>query len=207
MLLVKNQKTKVVDSEEREQERDCAVLIRQLADSNPTVRRWAARDLLECPDFAGVLVDHLHLEKDPSVRDVIFTTLTNLGNEIAVLGLVPCLRSEDITLRNEAIEAMKQLPDEVAPIIRILLADPVTDVRIFAVNILESLRHPQVEKWLVGVIDRDPHLNVCRLALDLLGEVGTEYSIAALCRLKGRFPDEPYIQFSTDLALKRIGKT
>jgi len=109
MLLVKNQKTKVVNSEEREQERDCAVLIRQLADSNPTVRRWAARDLLECPDFAGVLVDHLHLEKDPSVRDVIFTTLTNLGNEIAVLGLVPCLRSEDISLRNEAIEAMKRL--------------------------------------------------------------------------------------------------
>ncbi len=207
MSLAKNQKTKVVDSEERKQGRDCAGLVRQLADSNPTVRRWAARDLLECPDFAGVLVDHLHLEKDPSVRDVIFTTLTHLGNEIAVLGLVPCLRSEDVALRNEAIEAMKRLPDEVAPIIRILLADPVSDVRIFAVNILESLRHPQVEEWLIGVIDRDPHLNVCRLALDLLGEVGTKSSIATLCRLKERFPDEPYIQFATDLALQRIGKT
>jgi hypothetical protein len=206
MPFVRQQKTEVVDKDERKQERDCSGLIQQLADSNPTARRWAARDLLECPDIAGVLVEHLHWERDPSVRDVIFTTLTRLGNEIAVLGLVTCLRSEDVALRNEAIEAMKHLPEEVAPIIRNLLADPVSDVRIFAVNILESLRHPQVEEWLVEVIDRDSHLNVCGSALDLLGEVGTGHSIAALQRLKERFPEEPYIQFATDLALKRIGK-
>ncbi len=207
MPFVTKQKAEVVDKDERKQGRDCAGLILQLADSNPTARRWAARDLLECPDTTGVLVEHLHWEKDPSVRDVILTTLTRLGNEAAVCGLVTCLRSEDVALRNEAIEAMKHLPDEVAPIIRTLLADPVSDVRIFAVNILESLRHPQVEEWLVEVIDHDPHLNVCGSALDLLGEVGTDRSIEALHRLKERFSDEPYIQFVTDLALKRIGKT
>jgi HEAT repeat protein len=85
-----------------------------------------------------------------------------------------------------------------------LLADTSTDVRIFAVNILESLRHPEVESWLIAVIERDPHLNVCATAVDLLGEVGTEAAREPLERLKARYAGEPYIQFASDLALKRI---
>jgi HEAT repeat protein len=114
------------------------------------------------------------------------------------------LRSEDAALRNEVIEAMKQLPNEVAPIMSELLADQDPDVRIFAVNILESLCHPQVEAWLVDVIKQDPHVNVCAAALDLLGEVGTPASRPALEHLKARFPDEPYICFAAELAIKRI---
>jgi hypothetical protein len=58
-------------------------------------------------------------------------------------------------------------------------------VRIFAVNILESLRHPQVEEWLIEVIEGDPHLNVCGTAVDLLGETGSPgASMAALATLK-----------------------
>jgi HEAT repeat protein len=107
-------------------------------------------------------------------------------------------------LRNEAIEAMKNLPDAVAPIMAGLLADPDPDVRIFAVNILESLRHPDVEQWLIEVISEDEHINVCATAVDLLGEVGSEAAVPALEALKARFPNEPYIVFSADLALKRI---
>lgn len=121
-----------------------------------------------------------------------------------VLGVMTLRNREDAALRNEAIEAMKQLPDEVAPIMHELLADPVSDVRIFAVNILESLRHPEVEAWLIEVIEKDPHVNVCAAALDLLSEVGTEAALQALPRLKTRFADEPYIHFAADLALKRI---
>jgi len=123
---------------------------------------------------------------------------------VAVTGLVECLRSENASLRNEAIEAMKQLPDEVSIIMRGLLLDADPDVRIFAVNILESLRHPDVESWLITVIEQDPLLNVCATAVDLLGEVGTAAAREPLKRLNQRFPGEPYIQFATDLALKRI---
>ena len=64
-----------------------------------------------------------------------------------------------------------------------------------AVNILESLRHPKVEEWLISVIDRDQAVNVCGTAVDLLGELGSPISHDALERLKLRFSDEPYIQF------------
>ena len=205
MPFITNRKSQQIEQEERKQARDCLSLIAQLSDTNPTARRWAVRDLFECPGASEALVERLTLESDVSVREIILTTLTRLGDEVAVRGLIGCLRSEDVGLRNEAIEAMKQLPDEVAPIMRTLLADQDSDVRIFAVNILESLRHPQVEEWLIEVIEQDPHVNVCGAAVDLLGEAGSSRSLLALECLKKRFANEPYIQFAAVLAIKRIG--
>lgn len=204
MPIVKQHHPQTVNTDERQSPRDFAGLIAELENTNPTARRWAARDLAEYSESAGTLVERLKRENDPSVRDAILATLTRLGDPAAVAGLVECLRSEDTALRNEVIEAMKQLPEEVAPIMGDLLVDVDPDVRIFAVNILESLRHPQVEAWLISIIEKDPHVNVCAAALDLLGEVGTSASRSALEQLKLRFSDEPYICFAANLALKRI---
>jgi HEAT repeat protein len=204
MAFIKKLTNEPVFLNRRKRKRDCPGLLVQLSDPNSTARRWAARDLTDCPEAAAALVERLKIEPEVSVREVILTTLTRLGDQTAVAGLVDCLRSEDAALRNEAIEAMQQLPEEVAPIMRELLADPDADVRIFAVNILESLRHREVEAWLIEVIDKDPHINVCAAAVDLLSEVGTAAALEALPRLKSRFAEEPYIHFAADLALKRI---
>jgi len=204
MALVKKTTSEVVDHEERKRKRDCGSLAHQLCDPDPATRRWAARDLADCPEASSVLVKQLRREMDASVREIILTTLTQRGDEEAVAGLIECLRSEDASLRNEALEAMKLLPAEVAPIMGGLLSDPDPDVRIFAVNVLESLRHGKVEEWLKEVIESDPHVNVCATAVDLLGEVGTPFSREALENLKARFPDQPYIRFAADIALKRI---
>jgi HEAT repeat protein len=204
MAFIKRQPDSTGYSGVRKYGRDCASLALQLADDNAMARRWAARDLLACPNASGPLVDRLKQETDVSVREVILTTLTRIGDDLAVAGLVECLRSEDAALRNEAIDAMKQLPDEVAPLMRGLLDDTDPDVRIFAVNILESLCHPDVESWLIDVIEHDAHVNVCATAVDLLGEVGTVASKEALLRLKGRFASEPFVQFAADIALRRI---
>lgn len=186
--------------------RDHAGLVSQLNDADPQVRRWAARDLLAYPEASAVLLARLQCETEISVREVILTSLTRIGGPVAVAGLVDWLRSEDAQMRNEAIEAMKALPVEVAPIMGALLVDEDSDVRIMAVNILESLQHPKVEQWLIEVIDRDPVVNVCGTAVDLLGEVGSSAAFDALQRLKQRYAGEPYIQFAADLALKRIVK-
>ena len=204
MAIVKRVKTQIVDSDERNRPRDLDGLTDLLADANATARRWAARDLALNPEAAAVLIAQLAIEQDATVREAILMSLTIIGNHIAVQGLVSCLRSEDAALRNEAIEAMKHLPDAVAPIMAGLLADAETDVRIFAVNVLESLCHADVEKWLIAVISADPQVNVCATAVDLLGEVGTQAAITQLEALKLRFPDEPYIEFAANLALRRI---
>ena len=204
MAFVKNKAGDPVDVDERACGRDYTGLLAQLSDPDPAARRWAARDLLGYRESARHLADRLKVEPEASVREVILTTLSRLGDPTAIAGLVDCLRSDDVAVRNEVIEAMKQLPDEMAPIMRQLLSDGDSDVRIFAVNILESLRHSNVEAWLIEVIESDPHINVCATAVDLLGEVGTAAAREPLARLKARFGDDPYMQFAAELALKRL---
>jgi HEAT repeat protein len=192
--------------DERRHERDFQSLLLQLESKDPIARRWGARDLAGFPEAAEALTSRLLGENDLSVREVILSSLAAIGNETAVRGLVECLYCEDVMLRNEAIEVMKQLPDKVAPVMRHLLADANADVRIFAVNILETLRHPEVENWLLGVIQQDDNVNVCATALDLLVEVGTKVAEQPLRQLLDRFPSEPYIRFAVEMALKRLAE-
>jgi HEAT repeat protein len=206
MALKKGKPTPATDVPgERQQARDRDGLLQALQADDPMMRRWAARDLAAHPEAAAALVGQLRSEPENSVRQVILTALTQIGNDTAIQGLIDCLYLEDAMLRNAAIEVLKELPEQVAPFMGKLLQDPDPDVRIFAVDVLESLRHPRVEDWLIEVISQDPHVNVCATAVDLLGEVGSDQAKAALIALKQRFADEPYIQFASDLALKRIG--
>ena len=175
-----------------------------LEDRDATVRRHAAQELTSCCDAAASLVSRLKREENTAVREAILNTLVRFNDPSTVSGLAECLRSEDAALRTDVIEAFRQLGDEVAPILRSLLDDSDPDVRIFVVNILDSERHPDMERWLIEVIERDAHVNVCATAVDLLCEVGTEAAIDPLLHLKARFAREPYIQFAANLALKRI---
>jgi HEAT repeat protein len=175
-----------------------------LEDADAAVRRHAARQIAGCPHAAAPLIGRLKREQDAAVREAILHALLRLNDPSVAVGLAECLRSEDAALRNEAIEAMKRLGSDRAPLLRSLLGDPDPDVRIFAVNILDSERYPEVENWLIEVIERDPHVNVCATAADVLCEVGTEAAIDPLLRLQARFASEAYIQFAASLALKRI---
>jgi HEAT repeat protein len=204
MGLVKGKAVGIEERTEPIERRSCEELEAALEDSDATVRRHAAQKLKSCRDAAASLMSRLKREENTAVREAILNTLLRLHDPSITSGLAECLRSEDAALRNDVIEAFKQLGDEVAPILRSLLTDPDPDIRIFAVNILDSERHPDVERWLIEVIERDAHVNVCATAVDLLCEVGTEAAIDPLLHLKARFAREPYIQFAADLALKRI---
>ena len=114
------------------------------------------------------------------------------------------LRSEDANLRNGAIEALQQMPDEVAPHVETILAHPDSDVRIFAVDVLSALPHPMVPEWLRRVVTLDPHVNVCAAALDALAEAGQPDVIPALEALADRFPDVAFMRFAADAAIRRI---
>jgi HEAT repeat protein len=112
--------------------------------------------------------------------------------------------SEDANLRNGAIEALQQMPDEVAPHVEAMLADPDSDVRIFAVDVLSALPHPMVPEWLRRVVTLDPHVNVCAAAFDALAEAGQPDVIPALGKAGRSFSDVAFIQFAVDAAIRRI---
>jgi HEAT repeat protein len=190
--------------EKRIAKREFEDLLIQLSSPLSTERRWGARDLAEFPEASSYLLDQLKKENDISVQEVIISSLIKIGDDIAIKGLINLLKSEDAHLRNAAIEALQNVPEKVSAYIEKLLHDNNSDVRIFTVNILESLRHPNVIKWLIEVLENDKNINVCATALDLLAEVGTKEALPAIKKVKERFSDEPYIQFAADLALRRI---
>lgn len=181
-----------------------SMLLIGLQSEDPDLRRMAARDLIAFPEALNALGDQLEIETDSVVIERIMGTIAQFSSGQAVAVLLPCLRSSDVFKRNLAIEVLKTMPDQIAPYIEELLQDTDPDVRIFTVNVLESLRHPNVVAWLVDVIESDQHVNVCATALDLLAEVGDESCLASLEGLTARFPDQPYLEFAKDTAVERI---
>ncbi|MBB4066075.1 HEAT repeat domain-containing protein [Gellertiella hungarica] len=168
-------------------------------------RQAAARRLAGNAAAAEALCARFAVETDIPTREAIAVALMRTQSAVTVERLLPFLSSEDAALRNTVIEILQALPAEVAPHMERLLDHPDSDVRIFAVNVLEALRHPKVEEWLIAVVSADRHPNVVATALDLLGEVGTEAAIPALSRIAARFADEPFLKFAAGNAMKRIG--
>jgi len=179
-------------------------LIRQLTSSDVAERRAAVRELSTMADCPGLLFQHLADEKNNNVRSLIFVELINHKSSAVAGDLLCLLASEDANLRGGAIEALQEMPDEMAPHVESMLVDPDSDVRIGVVAILAALRHPKVPTWLQEVIEHDPHVNVCAAAIDALAEVGEPRAIPALAALARRFPDIAFVQFAVDAARRRI---
>lgn len=185
---------------------DAPTAARCLRDANAAVRRAAAQALASVPDAVPGLLAALDAETDLAARSAILGTLAAIGSEEAVAGLADCMRSEDAGLRNAAIDVLRGLPAQVAPVLAHLIVDPDRDVRVLAVGILEALRHPQVEEWLLHLIEADSDMNVCGAALDVLADIATPVAAGPVERLLARFEDEPYIWFAGRFVLSRIAQ-
>ncbi|MEY8877654.1 MAG: HEAT repeat domain-containing protein [Leptothrix sp. (in: b-proteobacteria)] len=196
--------TELHQVEPRDYGRDLDGLLAQLRDPDASVRRWAARDLATEPRAAASLCAQLNQERDASVRVALFNSASQIGGNTVVQGMLPLLRSEDPGLRNGAIEVLAGLPDAVAPHIDALLHDADSDVRIFSVNLLGDLRHPQVPQWLAMVLTHEAAVNVVGAALEVAAEVGTLQTLPALRAARARFASDAYITFAVDLAVERI---
>jgi HEAT repeat protein len=183
---------------------DLPSLLAAIKSPELTVRRAAARDLAAYPAAVPQLIEQLTIDANPASYEAILAALTHINTKEAILGLTDCLRSEHAALRIAAVDSLKSLPLSSGSYILDLLHDKDPDVRILAVNILESFRHPESEVWLIDVIKYDAHLNVCGTAVDLLAEIGSDAAIEPLKYLAQRFPHEPYIEFATHTALRRI---
>lgn len=192
---------------ERDPARDLPGLLKQLRSGSIDERRWAARDLVEFPESAAALGDHLSREPESQVREAIFTSLGAMANSEAVQALLPMLRTEDPQLRNGAIEALIEMPQAVGPRVQALLEDPDPDVRIFTVNLLGDLKHPDLNTWLIRVLNQDEHVNVVAAAIEVVAEVGTPDAVPALQAAVRRFSQDPFLGFAADVAIERIEST
>lgn len=187
-----------------------AVHIADLVDADaalaaPTAgeRRAAVRTLEDTVEGQAALCRRLAVESSASVREAILAALIRHRSPAIAAALLPLLRTEDAALRNAAIEALAEMPDEVAPHVVALLADPDSDVRIFAGNMLGVLPHPRAAEWLLKAL-ADEHVNVCAAAIDGLAEIGDPTTAAALEAVPARFPGNSFIAFAVRVAVRRI---
>jgi HEAT repeat protein len=164
------------------------------------------RNLGDYPAAAGALCHALAAEAHESVRVAIFTALILLGTKDAAAGLLPLLESEDVGLRNGAIEALKTMPNSSGECMSEIFASS-TDVRIFGVEILGALQHPDRAAWLLQVIEAESELNVCAAAVEALLDCGGRMAVAPLLDLLARFPDEPFLEFSIRTVISHIEST
>jgi len=204
MALVKSTQPTLENIREGMSRPSRSVLFMQLGSTDANLRRVAAMELGGDIEAVAELLAQLADEEDHAVRQAIVSSLAAIGGPAVVEGVLGYLRSDDAGLRNDVIDLLKDQPDAIAPHMPRLLADPDPDVRIFAVNILESLKHPKVVDWLIAVIETDRHINVCATAVDLIGEVGDARARVPLARLEERFADEPFITFAVASALDKI---
>ncbi len=184
--------------------RDYDGLLCQLGSEVSSERRWAARDLAKYPEAVSALLKALSDEWEHDVREALFDTLQQIGGEDVISGMISLLRAESAELRNGAIEVMQSMPTAIADHIMELLNDRDSDVRIFAIDILQVLAHPQTPEWLISVLKDETHINVIATAVDRIAEVGTLEMLPEIEDIKLRFPDEPYLAFAVDTAIKRI---
>lgn len=181
--------------------------IRTLRIGTPTEKRMAVRVLAAQSNGVETLLTHLEHETDHSVQEAIFTAFEVKGGKQIAHGLVGMLRTENAWLRNAAIETLSKLPDAVATVVPALLNDSDPDVRIFTVNMLGELAHPDVARWLSDVMRHEDEINVVAAAIEVLAEVGSSSDLPLLARAVQRFESDPFIAFAADMARQRIEAT
>jgi HEAT repeat protein len=168
------------------------------------VRRAAVR-LASRLGEAELLVARLDDASDAGMREAVLTGLVRIGGVKAARPLIQALRNADASLRNAVIETLQSMGDAVVPEVEALLDEDSADLRIYAVNVLVSLRSPRVPEIALKVLATDPHVNVCAAAVDVLAEVGGPEMVEALRAVSRRFPDQPFLAFAVRAAIKRIG--
>ncbi len=167
-------------------------------------RRAAARGLAGSPEAAETLAAFLGEETAPEVSEAIITTLIEIGTETAARGLAWYFGSEDAAKRNAAAEALRQIGDPAASVMKERLRSPDPDERIFAIVVLEGLRHADTAVWLRDVLAGDPDINVGLAAVEALAQSGAAEDAAALRAFAARFPEEPFAAFAVRLACERV---
>ena len=176
-----------------------------LADPDPAVRRRAVQALCDAPDAVETLAWLLRTEPDNSVRQAAFLALSALDTPEAAASLAGLLAEPDPALRNGALEALAAMPLHAAGLLEPLGRNADPDIRSFAVLIATDLPSEAAGAWLIAMAEREADPNVCAHLAEALGGSGLAGAAAAIAAIADRFPDDAFLRFATETALRRLG--
>ncbi len=151
------------------------------------------------------LVQRLPQTHSRSEREAMLLTLIKQADESIAEALASKLGSAPVGLRNEIIDALRDMGGPaLQPAARLLHQDD-PNLRIYGINILENTWHPALANWMAELIAREPEVNVCAAAIEVLTEVGDSNHVPLLESLRPRFAHSPFINTVIDTAVARLG--
>jgi len=175
-----------------------------LLSPDPEERWAAARAAAELPGTSAALAAALAQETDSRVREAMFTSLVRMGTRESIVRVLPMLRSNDSALRTGALDALRSSPIAAHELLADLLNDPDADVRLLSCELARNLPSDEATRSLCALLTREPEINVCAAAIEVLAEVGDQEALPALAQCAQRLAQVPFLVFAIKLARDRI---
>ena len=166
--------------------------------------RWRAARATSDPAAIPSLGEALGRERDPRVRDAIFTALARIGTPESAKVILSYLRLDDASTRTGAMDALRAMQDACRPYLPELLADPDPDVRLLACDLVRDAGGAEGPRWLCALIETEPQANVCAAAVEALGEIADTTATPCLSRCAERFPVDPFLGFAIKVVIDRL---
>jgi HEAT repeat protein len=180
-------------------------LIEQLANLDPTARRYAAEDLGDLRDSRAVaaLVEAMS-DPEVAVREAAVDALVVIGGKAVCDHVAPLLETEDVALRNYAIEILERVGLESIDVLVAGCNSASPDVRKSALDILGKVARGCAGECFEAVVARlgDDDPNVAGSAAEALGNMGDSRATPYLAEHLG---DPPWMQLCVYSALAQIG--
>lgn len=179
-------------------------MLTALADPDPDLRWAAARRAAAAVGGAAALAAALPTERDPRVREAMFTSMARIGTPQTAEAVISLLRSDDANLRTGALDSLRIMVARIHELLPRLLTDRDIDIRILSCDLARSLDSAEANRLMCQVLDNDPEANVCAAAVDVLAEVGGPEALPSLRACALRFHATPFLAFAINVAIGRL---
>jgi HEAT repeat protein len=167
--------------------------------------RWAAaRAAAEMPAHAAMLGAAIQRERNPRVREAIFTSLVRIATPASVEAVLPLLRSDDAQLRTGALDALQSMKGAAWPYVPDLLRDADADVRLLACELVRNMPSERATRLLCELLEAELEANVCASAIEVLGQIGGPEALPTLASCAERFRGTAFLEFSIRITAARI---
>ena len=159
-----------------------AVLLEQLKNSDPGLRRKAVRELVNFADSKDVVEALCEALGDPNkgVQNITIEVLSQMVHENVVHGLIPVVRSSDLNTRNAGMTILRNLgPMAIPPLVKAIHASADVDEIIQILVILGDIRSPMATETIIQFINHEDD-NVKTTAVESLGKVQDPSAVECL---------------------------
>lgn len=147
---------------------ELSMLLQQLTDPDPSLRRAAAEALGDSDERAIYpLIKALH-DENTGVQDAAMRSIIAIGGEVTAYMAIPLLR-EGPFLRNTARIILRRIGRQSAPLLWPLFSDKDEDIRTFAVDLIADIGWCDYPQELVRLLKTDQNQNTRTAAARAIG--------------------------------------